>query len=141
MCACTQAYVEANLLYVAAELRATIPEVAPLLPGASYLLWLDCSGLGFGSANELNEFMLSEVRAWPEWHTILVYTYIYTQTDRHTHTHIYVYIYVYIYIRIYMYICMYLYSMPFKFYLCTASFSATYTKKGNGDQTYIYIYI
>ena len=57
-----KAYVEANLLYVTSELREHVPEITPLMPRATYLLWLDCSGLGFGCAADLHRFMIEEAQ-------------------------------------------------------------------------------
>lgn len=55
-------YVQENLDFVTGYLRAHVPEIEVLIPQATYLLWLDCSGLGFGSAAGLNAFMLKEAR-------------------------------------------------------------------------------
>lgn len=57
-----KAYVQDNLAFVAGYLRAHVPEIEPLVPRATYLLWLDCSALGFLSADSLNRFMLEEAR-------------------------------------------------------------------------------
>lgn len=40
------AYVEGNILFVEDWLKANIPQIKPLRPQASFLVWLDCRGLG-----------------------------------------------------------------------------------------------
>jgi len=41
-------------------LRLHIPEIVVLRPEATFLVWMDCAGLGLG-ADELDKFMISEV--------------------------------------------------------------------------------
>ena len=39
-------YVEKNILYVEDYCRRNIPNIVPMRPDASFLVWLDCRGLG-----------------------------------------------------------------------------------------------
>ena len=42
------AYIEANIQFVDSYLKANIPQIKALHPEASFLVWLDCRGLGLG---------------------------------------------------------------------------------------------
>lgn len=48
-------YVQKNIDYVADFLKNNIPQVVPMIPEASFLVWLDCKGLGM-ETDELHEF-------------------------------------------------------------------------------------
>ncbi|MDR2839841.1 MAG: PatB family C-S lyase [Paludibacter sp.] len=48
-------YVQKNIDYVADFLKTNIPQIVPMLPQASFLLWLDCRKLGMES-DELHRF-------------------------------------------------------------------------------------
>lgn len=54
-----KAYVGKNLRYAMEQITTHIPEITPMNPEASYLLWMDCSGLGL-SQEELRTFMVKE---------------------------------------------------------------------------------
>lgn len=49
------AYLQENRNFALTFLRERIPEVVPVVPEATFLLWLDCSGLGMGGES-LEEF-------------------------------------------------------------------------------------
>jgi cystathionine beta-lyase len=49
------AYVQENINFLEKFLRKNIPAIAPMLPEASFLVWLDCKGLGMDT-NELHRF-------------------------------------------------------------------------------------
>lgn len=55
------AYIRSNLAYVASYIEEHIPEISVKLPEGTYLLWLDCSGLGMQDA-DLHRFFLDEAR-------------------------------------------------------------------------------
>ena len=48
-------YVEENVNYVMEYLREFIPQIKPMRPEASFLMWLDCRDLGMDS-DELHRF-------------------------------------------------------------------------------------
>ncbi len=54
-------YVEENIRYTEDYCRKFIPEIRPLRPGASYLVWLDCRGLGLDH-DRLQDFFINEAR-------------------------------------------------------------------------------
>ena len=56
-------YLTGNLEYVRRFLEEKIPEIKLMEPQGTYLLWLDCSGLGFGD-EELEQFMLHKAKLW-----------------------------------------------------------------------------
>ena len=53
------AYVEANVDYIINYCREHIPQIKPVRPQASYLVWLDCRSLGLGG-HALNDFFVRE---------------------------------------------------------------------------------
>ena len=55
------AYVEDNIDYVIGYLRDNIPAIKALRPQASFLVWLDCRGLGLSQA-ELNDLFINRAR-------------------------------------------------------------------------------
>jgi len=57
-----KAYVKANLVFLENFLMAHVPGVFLVPHQATYLAWLDCSGLGFDSGADLNKFILHEAR-------------------------------------------------------------------------------
>ncbi|CAE7700303.1 patB [Symbiodinium sp. CCMP2592] len=57
-----KAYIKANLVFLEHFLLAHVPGVRLVPHQATYLAWLDCSGLGFDSGKELNSFILHEAR-------------------------------------------------------------------------------
>jgi cystathionine beta-lyase len=52
-------YVQANIDYVADFLKANVPQVVPMIPEASFLVWLDCKDLGMDT-DELHKFFSLE---------------------------------------------------------------------------------
>jgi len=48
-------YVQKNIDYVADFLKNNVPQVVPMMPEASFLVWLDCKGLGM-ETDELHQF-------------------------------------------------------------------------------------
>ncbi len=52
-------YLEDNLHYLIRYLRENIPSIKPVIPEATYMVWLDCRELGLGD-KELNQFMIHE---------------------------------------------------------------------------------
>lgn len=48
-------YVQANINYVVDYLAGNLPQIRPMVPEASFLLWLDCSALGM-ETDELHQF-------------------------------------------------------------------------------------
>lgn len=56
------AYLEANRDYACTFFHDKVPGVNVWKPEATYLLWLDCKGLGFESNKELDEFFIKKAR-------------------------------------------------------------------------------
>ena len=54
------AYVKENANFVANYVETHIPQVKPMLPEASFLVWLDGSDLGFETTDELFRFFVQE---------------------------------------------------------------------------------
>jgi cystathionine beta-lyase len=54
------AYVESNVDYLMEYCQTRIPQVKPLRPQASYLVWLDCRALGL-TGRQLNDFFVQKV--------------------------------------------------------------------------------
>ncbi len=50
-------YVQANVDYVIDFLREQIPQIKPMVPQASFLIWLDCSEMNM-ETDELQDFMI-----------------------------------------------------------------------------------
>lgn len=50
-------YIQGNLEYVVDFLQKNIPQIVPMIPQASFLVWLDCNGMNMNS-NELQDFMV-----------------------------------------------------------------------------------
>ena len=50
-------YIGGNFEFIKDYCAANIPEVKPNVPDATYLVWLDCRGLGMGN-EELRSFMI-----------------------------------------------------------------------------------
>jgi cystathionine beta-lyase len=49
-------YVEANLNYLLRYFEERIPRIKPVKPEGTYLVWLDCRGLGIDDPKELHKF-------------------------------------------------------------------------------------
>lgn len=56
------AYVKKNLEFAVEFFRTRIPSIKTYLPDATYLMWLDCSALGFKTQTELSEFFVKEAK-------------------------------------------------------------------------------
>ena len=54
-------YLEANRDYAVNYIREHIPEIKVCSPEGTYLLWLDCEGLGLKN-EDLNQFFLKEAK-------------------------------------------------------------------------------
>lgn len=52
-------HIESNMMFVKRFLDEYIPEIKTELPESTYLMWLDCRGLGLGG-EDLNSFMVNE---------------------------------------------------------------------------------
>lgn len=53
-------YVQANFNYINEYFQTNIPQVKAMTPEASFLVWLDCSGLGFEDTDALHKFFSLE---------------------------------------------------------------------------------
>ena len=60
-----KAYIWENVQYVREFLAKHIPGIHVIEPQGTYLMWLDCSGLGL-TAPELEELLLGKARIWPD---------------------------------------------------------------------------
>lgn len=56
-----KAYIEGNLLFIRDYCEKYIPRIKPNLPQATYLVWLDCRGLGLDNV-ALSDFMVHKAR-------------------------------------------------------------------------------
>lgn len=54
-------YVQGNLDYVVDFLKNNIPQIKPMIPQASFLIWLDCSGMNM-TTNQLQDFMVQKAK-------------------------------------------------------------------------------
>lgn len=52
-------YIDGNIKYLEKYLKENIPEIKPIRPEATYMAWLDCSGLNMDD-EELKQFMISQ---------------------------------------------------------------------------------
>lgn len=57
------AYIEGNFEYMENYISENIPQIGVIKPEGTYLVWLDCSGLGLKSTN-LNKLMLEGARVF-----------------------------------------------------------------------------
>ena len=55
-------YVEGNIDYAVKFIQENIPGIKAYKPDATYLLWLDCKGLGFKTQEELDKFFVEECK-------------------------------------------------------------------------------
>lgn len=60
-----KAYIWENALFVQEFMAKRIPQIHVIEPQGTYLMWLDCSGLGL-SAEELEELILHKANIWPD---------------------------------------------------------------------------
>jgi cystathionine beta-lyase len=49
-------YVEGNIAFLKNFLATNLPKIKPMMPEASFLVWLDCAELGFKDTDELHLF-------------------------------------------------------------------------------------
>ena len=54
-------YLEGNFLFIRDYCAANIPEIVPIVPAATYLVWLDCRQLGLDNG-QLHDFMINQAR-------------------------------------------------------------------------------
>ena len=54
-------YLEGNVAYLEKSLRESLPKIKLVKPEGTYLMWLDCSGLGM-TAEELADFFIHKCR-------------------------------------------------------------------------------
>ena len=54
-------YLEQNIIFVEEYLSANIPQIKPIRPEASFLIWLDCHGLGLNN-KELNDLFVNKAK-------------------------------------------------------------------------------
>lgn len=55
-------YLENNIIFVSEYFKNRIPKIKANFPQATYLVWLDCTALGFETQEELDEFMVKEAK-------------------------------------------------------------------------------
>lgn len=55
-------YLESNRNYACQYMKERIPQVKANTPEATYLLWLDCQGLGFENDKQLDAFFVSKAK-------------------------------------------------------------------------------
>ena len=55
-------YTYANLKHAVDFINTHIPKINAYLPESTYLLWLDCSEMGFGTQHELENFFLDKAK-------------------------------------------------------------------------------
>lgn len=58
-----RAYLKGNLDFVRSFLEGELPKIKLVEPEGTYLVWLDCRGLGL-SDDELDHFIVSEAKLW-----------------------------------------------------------------------------
>ena len=56
------AYVQENIDYLIDYLKNNIPQIKPMLPEASFLVWLDCTDLGMKDTDTLHAFFSMQVK-------------------------------------------------------------------------------
>ncbi len=54
-------YIQGNVDYIVEFLEKNIPQIKPMIPQASFLIWLDCAGLEMNS-HQLQDFMVKDAR-------------------------------------------------------------------------------
>lgn len=54
-------YIQGNMEYVVDFLHQHVPQIKPMIPQASFLIWLDCSGMNMNS-NEIQDFMVKKAK-------------------------------------------------------------------------------
>lgn len=56
-------YIEANIRFVDAYLKNNLPQIRLLAPQGTYLIWLDCSALGF-TAEDREQWLWHKAKLW-----------------------------------------------------------------------------
>ena len=64
-----KAYIWGNVQYIQDFVAQKLPQIKIIEPQGTYLLWMDCSGLGL-TGEELEELMLQKARVWPDMGTM-----------------------------------------------------------------------
>ena len=64
-----KAYIWENVQYIQSFIAEKLPQTKVIEPQGTYLMWLDCSGLGL-SGQELEELMLQKAHVWPDMGTM-----------------------------------------------------------------------
>lgn len=54
-------YIQGNIDYVVDFLNKNVPQIKPMIPEASFLIWLDCRGLNMDT-NQLQDFMVTKAK-------------------------------------------------------------------------------
>ena len=54
-------YIQGNVDYIVEFLEKNVPQIKPMIPQASFLIWLDCTGLEM-SSHQQQDFMVKEAR-------------------------------------------------------------------------------
>ena len=54
-------YIQGNVDYIVEFLEKNVPQIKPMIPQASFLIWLDCTGLEMDS-HQLQDFMVKDAR-------------------------------------------------------------------------------
>lgn len=60
-----KAYIWENTLYIQNFIADRLPQIHVAEPQGTYLLWLDCSGLGL-TAQQLEDLLLNKAHIWPD---------------------------------------------------------------------------
>ncbi len=63
-----KAYIWENVQYIQKFIETRLPQIHVVEPQGTYLMWLDCSGLGL-SPQELETLLLEKARIWPDMGT------------------------------------------------------------------------
>lgn len=63
-----KAYIWENVQYIQNFIAEKLPEIHVIEPQGTYLMWLDCSGLGL-SPEGLEELLLNKAHIWPDFGT------------------------------------------------------------------------
>lgn len=63
-----KAYIWENVQYIQKFIAEKLPKIHVIEPQGTYLMWLDCSGLGL-SPDELEDLLLQKAHVWPDMGT------------------------------------------------------------------------
>lgn len=63
-----KAYIWENVCYIQDFISEKLPQIRVIEPQGTYLLWLDCSGLGL-TGEELEDMILNKAHVWPDMGT------------------------------------------------------------------------